>query len=118
MKNNSFDRAMDSIVAQAEAERQQEIKAALRAEWFGRLRSAFILLFVATVLIFAYNFHDIWVKFARPCCRTRQPIPQRAQPGNRAAKPPWPCRARSKMPPSATNSLIRSRSKKRFAVSY
>jgi len=58
MKNNSFDRAMGKIVAQAEAERQQEIKARQRAEWFGRVRNAFILLFIATVLIFACNFHD------------------------------------------------------------
>src|SRR5258706_4925258 len=58
MKNNSFDRAMGQIVAQAEAEREQEIKARQRAEWFGRVRNAFILLFITTVLIFAYNFHD------------------------------------------------------------
>ncbi|MBW8863960.1 MAG: hypothetical protein JF609_03370 [Verrucomicrobia bacterium] len=58
MKNSSFDRAMGQIVAQAEAEREQEIKARQRAEWFGRVRNAFILLFIATVLIFACNFHD------------------------------------------------------------
>lgn len=57
MKDNSFDRAMGQIVAQAEAERQQEIKAAQRAEWFGRVRTAFLYLFIATVLIFGYNFH-------------------------------------------------------------
>jgi len=58
MKNNSFDRAMGQIVAQAEAERAQEVKAQQRAEWFGRVRTAFVYLFIATVLIFAYNFHD------------------------------------------------------------
>lgn len=58
MQNNSFERAMGSIVAQAEAERQKEIKAAERAEWFGRARSAFGIFFVATILIFAFNFHD------------------------------------------------------------
>ena len=58
MKNNAFDRAMGQIVAQAEAERQQEVKSQKRAEWFGRVRTAFVYLFIATVLIFAYNFHD------------------------------------------------------------
>jgi len=58
MKDNSFDRAMGQIVAQAEAERQQEVKSLQRAEWFGRVRTAFVYLFIATVLIFAYNFHD------------------------------------------------------------
>ena len=58
MKNSSFDRAMGQIVAQAEAERVQEIKAQQRAEWFGRVRTAFLYLFIATILIFAYNFHD------------------------------------------------------------
>jgi len=58
MKNNAFDRAMGQIVAQAEAERQQEVKTQKRAEWFGRVRTAFLYLFIATVLIFAYNFHD------------------------------------------------------------
>ena len=58
MKNSSFDRAMDQIVQQAEAERQLEVKAMQRAEWIGRVRNAFVYLFIATVLIFAYNFHD------------------------------------------------------------
>jgi hypothetical protein len=58
MKNNSFDRAMGQIVAQAEAERQQEIKAVHRAEWFARVRKAFFYLFIVTVAIFTYNFHD------------------------------------------------------------
>lgn len=49
---------MGQIVAQAEAERLQEVKAVQRAEWFGRVRTAFVYLFIATVLIFAYNFHD------------------------------------------------------------
>ena len=49
---------MGQIVAQAEAERVQEIKAQQRAEWFGRVRTAFLYLFIATILIFAYNFHD------------------------------------------------------------
>ena len=49
---------MGQIVAQAEAEREAEIKAAHRAEWFGRVRKAFFYLFIATVAIFTYNFHD------------------------------------------------------------
>jgi hypothetical protein len=57
-RNSSFDRAMDQIVAQAEAERVAEVKAKKRAEWFGRIRLAFVFLFIATVAIFTYNFHD------------------------------------------------------------
>jgi len=58
MKNNAFDRAMGQIVAQVEAEREKEVKAAHRAEWFARVRKAFFYLFIATVAIFTYNFHD------------------------------------------------------------
>ncbi len=49
---------MSQIVAQAEAEREQEVKAIRRAELLGRVRSVFVWLFLATILIFAYNFHD------------------------------------------------------------
>ena len=49
---------MDQIVQQAEAERQLEAKNAQRTEWFGRVRSAFVYLFIATVVIFGYTFHD------------------------------------------------------------
>jgi len=49
---------MSQIVQQAEAERVLEVRAAQRAEWFGRVRSAFVYLFIATVLIFGYTFHD------------------------------------------------------------
>ncbi|HEV2693546.1 MAG TPA: hypothetical protein VG347_11680 [Verrucomicrobiae bacterium] len=58
MKNNSFDRAMGQIVAQAEAERVQELKLQQRAMWFGRVRTAFLYLFIVTVLIFGYQFRD------------------------------------------------------------
>ena len=47
---------MGQIVAQAEAEQQAEIKAQNRAEWYARVRKACALLFVATLLIFAYTF--------------------------------------------------------------
>lgn len=49
---------MSQIVAQAEAEREQEVKAMRRAELFARARTIFGWLCLATILIFAYNFHD------------------------------------------------------------
>ena len=56
--NSSFDRAMSQIVAQAEAEREHEIKAQQRAELFGRARRMFVWLFIATILIFTWTFHN------------------------------------------------------------
>ena len=56
--NSSFDRAMSQIVAQAEAEREQEIKAQQRAELFGRARRVFVWLFIATIFIFTWTFHN------------------------------------------------------------
>ena len=49
---------MSQIVAQAESERQQEIKAMQRAELFSRARSVFVWLLLATIFIFTWTFHN------------------------------------------------------------
>lgn len=56
--NSSFDRAMSQIVAQAEAERNHEIKAQQRAEFIGRAGKVAVWLFIATIFIFAFTFRN------------------------------------------------------------
>jgi hypothetical protein len=58
MKNNSFANVMDKIVAQAEAERLQEIVAAKRAETMRRVRKAATFVVLAATVVVAYNFRD------------------------------------------------------------
>lgn len=54
MKNNSFEMAMNKIVGQAEAERQQEITTQKRRETFGRIRQAAVGLFFVAALAVAF----------------------------------------------------------------
>jgi hypothetical protein len=60
--NDNFTNAMNRIVGQAEAERQEELRmqkrAAFRAKIFGHVRGVFVLLFVAALLVGAYNYRD------------------------------------------------------------
>lgn len=58
MKDNSFENAMNKIVGQHEAEKQEEIRAEKRAVIFGRVRSIFVFLAIATVLVVAYNYRE------------------------------------------------------------
>ena len=60
--NDNFTNAMNRIVGQAEAERQEELRlqkrAAFRAKIFGHVRGVFLFLFVAALLVSAYNYRD------------------------------------------------------------
>ena len=58
MKDNSFAMAMEKIVGQAEAEKQQEIRDQRRAEVFGRARSIFVFLLVATIGVFVFCYRE------------------------------------------------------------
>lgn len=62
MKDSSFTNAMNQIVGQAEAERNEELRlqkrAALRAKIFGHIRGVLILLFTAALLVGGYNYRD------------------------------------------------------------
>ena len=58
MKEDAFTKAMNKIVSQAEAEREREIRDEKRAHFLGRVRSVFVFLFIATVLVVAFNFRD------------------------------------------------------------
>jgi hypothetical protein len=58
MKDNSFERAMNQIVSQAEAEQQQELRAQRRAMLFGRVRRAASLLGVLAVTGVAFYYRD------------------------------------------------------------
>ena len=58
MKDNSFDRAMQQIVGQAEAEKLHEIKMQKRAAILGRVRSVFYVLLLLTVGVFAFNYRE------------------------------------------------------------
>lgn len=51
MKDNSFDRAMNQIVGQAEAEQQQELRHARRNQLLGRVRTGVKWALVAGVLV-------------------------------------------------------------------
>ena len=58
MKDNSFENAMNKIVGQHEAVQRAEVRAQKRSEIFDRVRAVFIFLFIAAVLVVAYNFRD------------------------------------------------------------
>ena len=49
---------MEKIVGQAEAEQQQEIRVQKRAEVVGRVRSIFVFLLIATIVVFAFCYRE------------------------------------------------------------
>jgi hypothetical protein len=58
MKDNSFERAMNQIVNQAEAEQQQQLRAQHRAVIFGRVRRTAFLLGVLAATGVAFYCRD------------------------------------------------------------
>lgn len=58
MKDNSFERAMNQIVNQAEAEQQAELHAQRRAILFGRVRRVALLLGILAVAGIAFYYRD------------------------------------------------------------
>ncbi len=66
MKDNSFDRAMNKIVGQHEAEQKAELRARRRADMFSRVRAVIIFLFFAAILVVTYNFRDQLVGMIGP----------------------------------------------------
>ena len=58
MKDNSFEKAMNKIVGQHEAEQQAEIRAHKRSEIFGKVRGVVLFLALGSVLVMTYNFRN------------------------------------------------------------
>jgi uncharacterized protein YfaA (DUF2138 family) len=58
MKDNSFEKAMNKIVGQHEAEQQAEIRAQKRSKIFSQVRGAVVFLALAGVLAVTYIYRD------------------------------------------------------------
>jgi hypothetical protein len=62
MRNKEFTNAMNKIVGQAEAQQQEEIRRAARAERFRRIfkgvRAIFVVLLLAALGVFGFNHRD------------------------------------------------------------
>jgi len=58
MKDNSFEKAMNKIVGQHEAEQQAEIRAQKRSKIFSQIRGAVVFLALAGVLAVTYIYRD------------------------------------------------------------
>lgn len=77
MKNNDFALAMNKIVGEHEAEQLEETRQIIRTERrsriFGRVRFVFILLLLASLGVFAFNYRDQISKF---CASKTTPGPE------------------------------------------
>ena len=57
MNDKAFSKAMSQIARETEAKREQEIRDHQRRLFFGKVRSVFVFLFIATLFVFAFNYH-------------------------------------------------------------
>ena len=57
MNDKAFAAAMSQIARETEAKREQEVRDHQRRLFFGKVRSVFVFLFIATLFVFAFNYH-------------------------------------------------------------
>ena len=57
MNDEAFSKAISQIARETEAKREQEIRDRQRRLFFGKVRSVFVFLFIATLFVFAFNYH-------------------------------------------------------------
>ncbi len=58
MKDKSFEKAMNQIVGQHEAEQQEELRAEKRSRLFEQVRAVVVFLTIASMLVVTYNYRD------------------------------------------------------------